>query len=77
MQDLLKNIPPNSKLSGRPMKNMIAVIVLALTSAIATAVAIGSGSGSGDTQEFAAGVAVFAGLLAIVTPLLSLNQNKN
>lgn len=59
------------------MKQIIAVIALALISGIATGVAVGSGGGSGDTEEFAAGVAVFTGLLAIATPLLSLTKNKN
>ena len=58
------------------MKQTVIVTALAIVSAFATGVAVGSSGGSGDTQEVAAGVAVFTGLLAIAIPLLALTKNN-
>lgn len=54
------------------MKQVILVLGLALVAGIATSAAVGSPGGS----EIAAGVAVFAGLMAIVLPLLWLLKNQ-
>ena len=59
------------------MKQIITIILLASVSAVATGVALGAGSGSGDIQEVSAGVAVFAGLMAIATPNLMKQNGKS
>ena len=52
------------------MKKAVVVYGIAMVAGVATAVAVAGGRGPNDAQEIAAGIAVFAGLVALTTPLV-------
>ena len=58
------------------MKEFTLVYGIACFAGLATAVAVAGGRGPNDTQEIAAGFAVFASLVALTTPLLWLARNE-